>query len=289
MIIDSQIHIWTADRAPYCWESEFAEEHPDLYAHYSTREVHTELDTLEQIQYGAVDAALLHPPLLYGDDPSYCLRAAEARPAQFRVVARINPARPDVEDVLATWGRNALVVGVRFTAVREFEQARLSAGLLKTMLRAAARSDLPVSIYVPGAMAFLEEIVAAFPSTRFVIDHLNLRRAPGFDPWLDLGGLLGLSVFDNVVLKLTAVPAYSRQPYPFRDVWPHVHKIIDAFGADRVMWGSDITVHKSLDYRHGVDYVRQTAELSAGDKALILGDNLRRIFRWPALEVKHVL
>lgn len=232
------------------------------------------------MRYAGVDAALLHPPLLYGDDPSYCLRAARAHPAEFRVVARINPMRPDVEDLLADWKRNPLLVGVRFTAVSTLEQSEASVALLTTMLRAAARHDLPVSIFIPDAMPALRKIVATFSATRFVIDHLNLRPTGGSDSWRDLAALLELSAFDNTVAKLTAVPAHSRRPYPFEDVWPPLHQIIDSFGVDRVMWGSDMTVHQGFDYRQLVDYLRQTDELSAADKALILGDNLRHVYRW---------
>jgi predicted TIM-barrel fold metal-dependent hydrolase len=31
----------------------------------------------------------------------------------------------------------------------------------------------------------------------------------------------------------------SREPCPHTDVWPHVHRVIDAFGPARLMWGND--------------------------------------------------
>ena len=33
----------------------------------------------------------------------------------------------------------------------------------------------------------------------------------------------------------------SKEPYPFADVWVPIRSVLDAFGAERVMWASDIS------------------------------------------------
>ena len=37
------------------------------------------------------------------------------------------------------------------------------------------------------------------------------------------------------------MPALSKEPFPYRDVNPVLREIVDAFGADRLMWASDTT------------------------------------------------
>ena len=53
--------------------------------------------------------------------------------------------------------------------------------------------------------------------------------------------LLRLAGFSNVAVKATAAPAYATDGYPFRSVHDHLHKLFDAYGPDRMFWGTDIT------------------------------------------------
>jgi hypothetical protein len=54
-----------------------------------------------------------------------------------------------------------------------------------------------------------------------------------------LGKLARLAQLPNTVAKLTTVSAnYSNEPWPHRDTWPAVRRVIDAFGAERCVWGS---------------------------------------------------
>jgi predicted TIM-barrel fold metal-dependent hydrolase len=59
--------------------------------------------------------------------------------------------------------------------------------------------------------------------------------------------------------------------------------VIDTFGAERVMWGSDFTQHREeLTYEQALDYVRLTSELADDEKELILGKGAQRLVGWPA-------
>ena len=44
-----------------------------------------------------------------------------------------------------------------------------------------------------------------------------------------------------MALKATGAPSYSSEPYPFRDIHGHIRKLYDAFGPERMFWGTDIT------------------------------------------------
>jgi predicted TIM-barrel fold metal-dependent hydrolase len=70
-------------------------------------------------------------------------------------------------------------------------------------------------------------------------------------------------------------------PFPFVEpVPPFLDWAYDAFGPQRLMWGSDQTVFDH-DYGETIDVIRATDELSAGEKAQILGGSLRRVWDWP--------
>jgi L-fuconolactonase len=88
---------------------------------------------------------------------------------------------------------------------------------------------------------------------------------------------------------------------PFDDVWPHVLRVVEAFGVDRLVWASDISrfqrrtswdwagraardypfAHVGMHtYADAVELYRSTTRLSAAEKAQLLGGTLRRLLRW---------
>jgi hypothetical protein len=44
-----------------------------------------------------------------------------------------------------------------------------------------------------------------------------------------------------VAIKATGAPSYSSQAYPYRNIHDPLHRIFDAFGPERMFWGTDIT------------------------------------------------
>jgi predicted TIM-barrel fold metal-dependent hydrolase len=121
-----------------------------------------------------------------------------------------------------------------------------------------------------------------------------MRRVP--DPWSTLPGVLSLAKYPNVAIKFSGAVALSKEPYPHRDLWPHLHQIVEAFGPERLMWGSDYTRLRMAPgttergpragwgglYSDSVNYLRDTDELSSSDKEQIFAGTIRRLLRWPA-------
>ena len=50
---------------------------------------------------------------------------------------------------------------------------------------------------------------------------------------------LGLLIARQVHIKLSAFFRVSRQPWPYMDARPAIRRLVDAFGAERCMWGTD--------------------------------------------------
>jgi L-fuconolactonase len=124
------------------------------------------------------------------------------------------------------------------------------------------------------------------PDLQIVIDHLGLPRPPRVT-WDQLWSeafpaLVDLAVHPNIALKLTAMPGLSSEGFPYRDLWPYVHRLISAFGAERLMWGTDWTAHRRWPIEHQIAFIKDTGELSTSEKELILGQTLRRVFGWAA-------
>jgi L-fuconolactonase len=73
----------------------------------------------------------------------------------------------------------------------------------------------------------------------------------------------------------------SHEPFPYDDIWDPVLRLIDAYGLDRCMWGTDWTrATQCLTYEQGVDAFRTTARLSQSEKARLMGGTLAQVYGW---------
>jgi L-fuconolactonase len=207
--------------------------------------------------------------------------AVERFPGRFAYMGRVDPAAPDLEDIMERFAETPDLV-----CVRTSERADLEAGRDAPMLAAAGRVGIPVMIVVAGRHEAMMRYLAEFDEVQFILDHVAMdalapRTArPSIRASVD--ALLAYAPYPNVAVKWTQAPRLSQERYPFRDVLQQLIRTVEAFGADRVMWGSDYTVTRHHHtYAEALFYVRDTDLLSDSDKGRVLGATLRRILQWP--------
>ena len=156
---------------------------------------------------------------------------------------------------------------------------------LKRAFAAAAKHDLPVNLLCWGIIDKGLPHIRQHPDTVIVIDHLGMlqpaRPPVPADVWADLPKLLALAQYKNVRVKVSGACTMSRQPFPYDDIWEPVLRVIDAFGLDRCMWGTDWTrTIGMLTYEQGVAPFRDTNRLSESDKAALMGGTLQKVYNW---------
>jgi len=179
------------------------------------------------------------------------------------------------------------VVGLRVTLSSPERVAKLLTGGYTAYFDAAEQLGLPLCFWMPGSLPALHETLRSHSKLPCIIDHVGLPAPPySMEPnpevFRTLPDVLALAQFSNVVVKFTGVPSLSMQPYPFDDVWPCMHQLIDAFGVDRLMWGSDITRCKPLhNYRESVDFLLMTDQVSEKEKETLFSESAFRWMRWP--------
>lgn len=185
------------------------------------------------------------------------------------------------------------IVGVRFViSSLDLPHSDLSTqlrnGEYEPYFEAAEHRGFPAFILMCGHLADLHETLRTHPRLQFIVDHFGLCLPPIGTPATThqfdaLSDVLELADFPNVRVKLTGAPSYSVEPYPFGDVWPHLHRMVEAFGVDRLMWGSDFTHGRPLrNYRESVDFLLLSDELSETDKQALFAGTVRKCFGWPA-------
>lgn len=232
-----------------------------------------------------VDAAIIVSTFnLYRYDPSYALEVYRKHPERFRVVKPIDVTDPAIDDVVADWATTKGAVGVRIM-LREELLSDPADPRLNQAFAAAGKHGLPVNLLCWGRLDDGTALVKRNPDTVVVIDHLGLIQPheppPLAQPWADLPKLLALAGYPNTRVKISGACTLSREPYPHNDIWDPVLRIIEAFGIDRCMWGTDWTrTSGMLTYAQGVRPFRETARLSDSDRTKLMGGTLEKVYDW---------
>ncbi|MBO0359090.1 amidohydrolase family protein [Hymenobacter sp. BT186] len=127
----------------------------------------------------------------------------------------------------------------------------------------------------PDQLAYSQELVAAFPNQRFVLDHIAKPdiKAQQIEQWA--ADLEALAAHENVWCKVSGMVTEARwQAWQSCDFRPYLDTVFEAFGTSRVMFGSDWPV---CEVAGGYDAVVQLAQeylagFSTHEQALFWGD-----------------
>jgi predicted TIM-barrel fold metal-dependent hydrolase len=242
--------------------------------------------TVAMMDQAGVDGAILISAFtMYRYDASYALEVYKRHPGRFALIKPVDPANPAVGDVIADWKRTAGAVGVRMLLVRGGYTEDPADPGLNRVLAEARRLSIPVNLHIAGRLDQGIELIRRNPDTQIIVDHLGLVQpheppVPA-EPWADLPQVLTLAKLANVTIKITGACTLSREPFPYNDIWDPVCRLIDAFGIDRCLWGTDWTrAVKFLTFAQGVDAFRVTDRISETDKIKLMGGNVARVYGW---------
>jgi predicted TIM-barrel fold metal-dependent hydrolase len=229
-------------------------------------------------------ALLVSPFAMYGFDASYALEAYAKHPTRFAVIKPVDPTDPKVGEVVAEWKKTKGTVAVRIMLSRGASTDAADPGLNR-VLAAAAQHSMPVNMLAWGRLPQAAALAQRNPNTVIVVDHVGLQQpfeppVPA-QPFADLPNVLKLAQQPNIMLKISGACTLSHQPYPYDDIWDPIARIIDAFGVNRCMWGTDWTRAVAfLTYKQGVDAFTLTDRLSESDKKALMGETVRRVYNW---------
>ena len=269
LIVDAQVHIWAANTPERPWPARHQPHKPEPFTHD---------DLLREMAAAGVDRAVIVPPSWEGERNDVALAAAQAHPDRFAVMGRLklHPAAPDT---LARWRTQPGMLGLRFT-VRP-EHTWLAEGSAEWVWQGAQQHGLPVMISCPGALPLVDALAERYPGLRLVIDHLALIRTKDAAAFADLPTLLALAKRPNVAAKASALPCFSSDPYPYRNIHGYIRQVFDAFGPLRTFWGTDLS-RLPCSYRQAVTmFTEELPFLSERDKEWVMGRAICAWLGWP--------
>jgi predicted TIM-barrel fold metal-dependent hydrolase len=275
IIIDSQVHIW----APETPEKPYANENA-AKPHRPVPLGHDEL--LREMNGAGVARCVLVPPTWEADRNDTSLEAARLHPDRFAVMGKIKLTTPESRALMATWKSQPHMLGIRlvFNAGRSKEW--LVDGTADWFWDAAERYDVPVMVFAPNAVPKLGAIAERHPGLRMIIDHLGMSsalRGKALDPAVD--EVIKLARLSNLAVKVSALPCYVEEPYPFPTLHPIVRRVVDAFGPRRCFWGTDLS-HLTCPYKQCVTlFTEELKSLSPEELEWIMGRAVAEWLNWP--------
>lgn len=238
-----------------------------------------------EMQSAGVDRAIIVPlatkQVEANNEPS--IEVVRRYPERFRVMGLVDVGdQPTTTERLSDWRDDPHVLGVRVSCVREPFRSMLVNQELDWLWQAANETGIPVMLYAPDLPAEVERTAVSFPSLRIVVDHLGLRPRHVFEDIAEtVAQLTPLGRHANVAVKATSLPTSVPGPYPFRGAHEGLRLAVDAFGPERVFWGSDLT-RLPCTYAESVTmFTDELPFLTDSDLDLIMGKGLCAWLGWP--------
>ena len=272
--IDAHVHVWTPDTKKYPLNKNYkiANMQPPSF---------TPGELFAHSKPSGVTRIVLIQMSFYRYDNSYMLQAIKDHPGVFSGVGIVDHHQVDVAAKMKQLAEGG-VRGFRIHA-RGDDAANWvnDAGMAKVWKTAAEHGLAVCPLINPDDLQHIDRMCTRFPDTKVVVDHFARTGVSGkIDP-KHVDALSRLGRFPKAHVKTSAFYALGKKAIPYDDLKPMIRRMLDAFGASRLMWASDCPyqVQGDHNYEASIALIRDRCEfLSESDKNFILRDTAKRLF-----------
>jgi predicted TIM-barrel fold metal-dependent hydrolase len=274
IIVDAQIHIWKANSPEFPWIEGSKPQLPEPFT------IERAVPLMDE---AGVDRAVIVPATLSWNN-SYALEAAKRYPNRFAVMGRIPLNDPKGAALLPKWKEQPGMLGVRHNLNSPTALGWLQDGSGDWFWPAAEKAGLPVMFFAAGRVSMFASIAARHPGLLMIIDHMGVNAAIAKKKAMTeaVDQVVALAKYPNVSVKLSNLPNASLEPYPFKDLTPHIRRVFDAYGPQRCHWGTDVTNGMArVGWRRRLTHVSETLDfLKEPDKDWVLGRAILERLKW---------
>jgi L-fuconolactonase len=214
-------------------------------------------------------------------DTDYLCRLADETEWVRAVVGWVDMASPAAPARIAELAQRPKLRGLR-PMFQDMEPDALTDPALEPALSAMLAHQLSFDALVrPRHLRSLHRLATTHQDLRVVIDHAAKPDiAHGIlDPWR--ADMRALASLPNVFCKLSGLVTEARTNWQTIDLEPFVTHLLEHFGPQRLMWGSDWPVVKlTADYSTWARTARElTRKLSPADSAALFDETATRFYR----------
>ncbi len=272
LIIDCHAHITSSDEERY----------PPKNDPYRVPGGKGSLDDLRKVslENGVSAVRAVHTVSFYGYDNRYLCDATKLNPDWVSGVCTLEPDDPHSPGLLEQFVREYGVKTLRSTPGNS--RTTFDHDGVRKLWKTAADSGATVDIFLMnlGWVESAEKLLSEFPDLTIGFDHcMDLKPGPLYDK--TLREVLRLSKYKNLYAKVDFISTGTEIGYPGSDLHEAVLKIIDTYGPERCVWGSNFPNAlwtPKLTYAEHLRIFTEALPLSDEAKAHILGETARRLW-----------
>jgi len=183
------------------------------------------------------------------------VRAVESHPERFSAAMTIPQGPEAVNVVEAYYARGLRAIkfemsrGLGYTHPNMYPEFQLDSPEMDAVYALAGEKQITITVDPShiGGFAYqveaLDRAAGCHPNTHFVICHLGFPDVPmaeDSDHWRRWREMIALGKHPNVWFDVAALSDFYRgEAYPFPTALEMVRKVMDEFGAEKLIWGSD--------------------------------------------------
>ncbi len=266
MIIDAHVHYWRVDRGDYGWLTPGLPIHRDFLP----------ADAAPLFDAAGIDGIVLVQAAATEAETRFLLSMAETDPRVQGVVGWTDMMAPDAPDRLAALARNPLLRGVR----PMWQDIADDEWMLRPEQDAAYRAVIDLGLAFDALarvrhLAHLPRLIERHPDLPIVIDHAAKPdiAAGRHAEWR--AAMAVLAAVPHVRCKLSGLVTEAAPGAPPDAFRPYVDTLLELFGPQRLMFGSDWPVLTTRqEYSTWWDWShRLTAPLSPAERDAVFGRN----------------
>ena len=241
MIVDTHVHVWEIDPPKYPigptspnWNS-----YPD--------EPGTADELLAEMDVHGVDWTVLVQTSWSTWDNGYIADSVERFSNRFIGHGLIDPQDPNNAEQVRYWIKERGLAGFRLHPMYYPDEKILLTRQNEPMWEEIASLGAVIQFHLRAEFADQVAVIAdRYPSLKLILDHMGYPQVDAdeaaFQPIVDL------AQYDNIYLKLSDVAGRSSQDFPYTDVHPFIEKLVGAFGAERMVWGTGYPGHHRVKH-----------------------------------------
>jgi predicted TIM-barrel fold metal-dependent hydrolase len=273
-VVDTHMHVWSTDWDQYPFS-------PPEETMKRPEDSNSAEEVIETMERHGVDFTVLVQVRYYGWDNRYLADCLRRYPGRFAAQGLIDPRDPAAADRLACWMREHGFAGVRLSPSYDRDAAWLNSRESDPLWRRAEELGAVLNFLIrEEQLPQLEAMAGRFPGVPVVVDHMGYPDITG-----DTANLVRLARLPNVYVKVTEFYNHSKtREYPYLDVLPTVRRVYDAFGPQRLLWGTGFVRGETvgrIPYGQELELIREHVPFfTAEDQEWILGRTALQLWRF---------
>ena len=263
LVIDAHTHIYSEDETGY----------PPIAEAIRPPHKSGTLSALERVtrENQVAGACIVQPGTFYRWDNRFIIDSAKSTPEWTAGICSLDPDDTRSYSLLKRYVSEQGMRGLRSYPVAD---GRLDHPGVRELWRACQETDIVVCVMISSEKADeLGRMLEKFSRLPVVIDHcLNLKAGPQQDSILTQ--MVELARYPNAYAKLSFLPTGSLEEYPYRDLHGACYKIIEIYGPNRCVWGSNFPCElwtPRSTYAQHLSLFTNELDLSHAAKKAILG------------------